>query len=92
MMGDYFYLEIETLESKVHHITCTASGFFVNGTKYNTFDPSPLKKGKEFATEDHPAELLKKISPSFRRAYSTLINALELVRKKVHVSVPGTRC
>ena len=46
MMGDYFYLEIETLESKVHHITCTASGFFVNGTKYNTFDPSPLKKEK----------------------------------------------
>ena len=31
---------------------------------------------------------MKKISPSFRRAYSTLINALELVRKKVHVSDP----
>ena len=89
MMGDYFYLQVETLESKTYHVTCTASGFFVNSTKYNTFDPSPMKSGKNAINESHTlADLLKQISPSFKRCYSSLIDTMERVRQNVQVNDP----
>ena len=89
MMGDYFYLQVETLEAKIFHITCTASGFFVNSTKYNTFDPSPLKVGKNSTYQNHAlADLLKEISPSFKRYYGALLHSMENVRKSVQVNDP----
>ncbi|KAI8801046.1 clustered mitochondria-domain-containing protein [Cladochytrium replicatum] len=39
--GDLMYLHVITLENQTAHITCSASGFFVNKSTDSHFDPTP---------------------------------------------------
>jgi hypothetical protein len=39
--GDLFYLEIATFVEGVIYVTATATGFYINKTTRNSFDPSP---------------------------------------------------
>ena len=41
--GDLFYLVVKTLEGNTVHITAVPSGFYVNKTVDDVFDPSPAE-------------------------------------------------
>jgi protein TIF31 len=79
MMGDFFYLEVLTLEGQTHHITCTANGFFVNSSKNKKFSPSPRHKNNAHidGMAHELVDLLVELSPSFKRCYSQLCSALD---------------
>lgn len=70
MQGDLMYLEVHTVDDGVLHVTCTRSGFYINNTSHNGFDPRP-------ATNPHFShELLYTLlsaSPSFFAAWNTAV-------------------
>jgi len=43
--GDLLYIEVITLENNHYCITNSEKGFFVNNSKNNVYDPSPLQSG-----------------------------------------------
>jgi hypothetical protein len=43
--GDLLYIEVITLENNHYCITNSERGFFVNNSKNNVYDPSPLQSG-----------------------------------------------
>ena len=69
--GHLLYLQVTTNEGEQHQITCTVSGFFVNRSSNNKFDPMPRP-----APKNHKAHsllsLLTLISPSFNTAFVAL--------------------
>jgi protein TIF31 len=69
LQGDFFYLEVHTLEGNTLTITATPKGFVQNTTKQGgPFCPSP--------TEYHAhslVDLLRKISPKFKQTFADLI-------------------
>lgn len=80
MMGDLFYVEVCTLEGQTHHVTCTADGYFANATRNNIFNPAPVKKNGGLKHE--LLDLLKELSPSFKRCYLQLSNAFNATLKE----------
>lgn len=84
LLGDLFYLQVTTLEGFVFHVTATPSGFFVNSTRGDRFNPAP---------SHHPChahslvELLSQASSDFSREFNHLLRvaaeAAEVTRHPV---------
>lgn len=65
--GDFFYIDVRTLEGNVHYITAWTNGFYVNNTKQGgAFDPLPAPNA---ASSHELPELLSKLSGKFREAF-----------------------
>ena len=67
LQGDLFYIEVNTLENHVVHITATSSGFFVNRTHRDTFNPLPQQP---LTHAFSLVALLATVSPLFRKNYT----------------------
>ena len=73
MVGDLVYLEVHSLEGTTLHVTCSTSGFFINGTKgHDAFDPEPSKKHCFAHTL---RDLLAAASPLFERCFEQLVRS-----------------
>lgn len=71
LRGDLMYLIVTTLEGETVQITSTATGFHVNKSTSNHFDPSPRNDAK--AASDHSLiVLLEKVSPLFATNFKKL--------------------
>lgn len=62
--GDLFYLTVKTLEGEIFNITAHDTGFFVNNSSENKFDPSMKSSGKS-AIEFSLLDFLVSVSPKF---------------------------
>jgi protein TIF31 len=69
--GHLLYLIVVTNEGEQYHITSHISGFFVNRSSHNKFDPFPKQAPKNFS-EHSLLTLLRKISPSFDASFKAL--------------------
>jgi protein TIF31 len=69
--GHLMYLLLTTLEGEQFHITSHVSGFFVNRSTNNKFDPFPRTTPKPHAAHSL-LTLLADISPSFTAAFRSL--------------------
>ena len=69
--GHLLYLQITTNEGEQHQITSCVSGFFVNRSSNNKFDPNPRPHPKD-ATAHSLLSLITKISPSFNNSFAAL--------------------
>ena len=78
MLGDFYYLEVTTMENKSHVITASSSGFFGNLSNLKRFNHSPDQRWPVCHTL---ADLLKLMSPSF---HSGLTERLTKMRSSVH--------
>ena len=69
--GHLLYLQLTTNEGEQHHITATVSGFFINKSSSNKFDPFPRP-----APKNHSAHslltLISALSPSFNETFVEL--------------------
>ncbi|KAG0208924.1 Intracellular distribution of mitochondria [Mortierella sp. GBA30] len=71
LRGDLMYLIVTTLEGETVQITSTATGFHVNKSTSNHFDPAPRQDSK--AASDHSLiVLLEKVSPMFATNFKKL--------------------
>ncbi|KAF9204606.1 Intracellular distribution of mitochondria [Haplosporangium sp. Z 27] len=71
LRGDLMYLIVTTLEGETVQITSTATGFHVNKSTSNHFDPTPRQDSK--AASDHSLiVLLEKVSPMFATNFKKL--------------------
>ena len=70
--GDYFYLHLKTLENTDIHITACASGFYVNQSKINAYNPA-IQNGK--ATYASLLDLLAASSEKASAAFSKLMES-----------------
>ena len=59
LQGDIFYLEIETLENQILHITSCPDGFYVNDTQGSKFSASINRK---FGSHNTLAALLSQVN------------------------------
>jgi protein TIF31 len=66
LQGDLFYVEVTTLENAVLNITATASGFFLNRTHRDTFNPLPVQP---LVHAYSLVSLLSLASASFKKNY-----------------------
>ena len=71
MRGHLLYLQVTTNEGEQHYITSTVSGFYVNRSTNNKFDPSPRSSPKSFAAHSL-ITLFEQISPSFDSSFRNL--------------------
>ncbi|KAF2160414.1 hypothetical protein M409DRAFT_70381 [Zasmidium cellare ATCC 36951] len=71
MRGHLLYLQAVTNEGEQHYITAHVSGFFVNKSTNNKFDPAP-KSSPKSASAHSLITLLSKISPSFDASFKRL--------------------
>ncbi len=69
--GHLLYLIVITNEGEQFHITSHVSGFYVNRSSHNKFDPFPKQAPKNFS-EHSLLTLLRKISPSFDVSFKAL--------------------
>lgn len=69
--GHLMYLLVTTLEGEQFHITSHVSGFFVNKSTNNKFDPLPRTSPKPHSAHSL-LSLLAQISPSFDQAFRSL--------------------
>ena len=69
--GHLLYLNITTNEGEQHQITSHVTGFFVNKSTNNKFDPFPRTSPKSFHAHSL-LSLISKISPSFDSAFKSL--------------------
>ncbi|KAJ3158693.1 Intracellular distribution of mitochondria [Geranomyces michiganensis] len=74
--GDLLYLRVVTLEGATFHLTCSVSGFFINASTDDVFDPEPRAGGKAYH-EHNIAFCLSKASPLFAKAYSRLLQKVQ---------------
>jgi protein TIF31 len=70
--GHLLYLVIVNLEGEQFHITSHVSGFFVNRSSHNKFDPSP-KGGPKTSSAHSLLTLLHQIDPHFKAAFQELL-------------------
>ncbi|ORX96873.1 hypothetical protein K493DRAFT_324366 [Basidiobolus meristosporus CBS 931.73] len=71
LKGDLMYLTVTTLENEVVNITSSVSGFYVNKSTVQSFDPNPRVGTK--AVESHSLiSLLQKLSPLFAQKFKEL--------------------
>ena len=64
MRGHLLYLQVTTNEGEQHYITSTVTGFYVNKSTNNKFDPAMRSSPKSFSAHSLIA-LLSQMSPSF---------------------------
>ncbi|KAA8905744.1 clustered mitochondria-domain-containing protein [Sphaerosporella brunnea] len=69
--GHLLYIQCATLEGEQVHITSHVSGFYVNNSNSNKFDPSPRTKPKMLSAHSL-VTLLGMISPSFEKEFQAL--------------------
>ena len=69
--GHLMYIIVTTNEGEQHHVTSHVSGFFVNKSTNNKFDPFPRTAPKPYSAHSLLA-LLTKISPSFDSSFTDL--------------------
>jgi protein TIF31 len=69
--GHLLYIQCATLEGEQVHITSHVSGFYVNNSSSNKFDPSPRTKPKVLSAHSL-VTLLGMISPSFEKEFQAL--------------------
>ncbi|KAJ3169954.1 Intracellular distribution of mitochondria [Geranomyces variabilis] len=74
--GDLLYLRMVTLEGTTFHLTCSVSGFFINSSTDEVFEPEPRAGGKAYH-EHNIAFCLSKASPLFAKAYSRLLQKVQ---------------
>ena len=71
MRGHLLYLQVTTNEGEQHYLTCTVSGFFVNKSTNNKFDPLPRSPPHSFSAHSL-LTLLEQLSPSFSASFQRL--------------------
>ena len=69
--GDLLYLEALTLENSHYFITCSEKGFFLNNSKINTYDPTPITNS--FISYTLPG-LLSALSPLFKENFAKTLS------------------
>lgn len=69
--GHLLYLQVNTLEGESVHITSHVSGFYVNNSTSQKFDPSPKTKPKVLQAHSL-ITLLGLVSPAFEKAFASL--------------------
>jgi protein TIF31 len=69
--GHLLYLLLTTNEGEQHHITASHSGFFVNKSSSNKFDPFPRPAPKNHSAHSL-LSLISILSPSFNQAFVDL--------------------
>lgn len=69
--GHLLYLLLTTNEGEQHHITAATSGFFVNKSSSNKFDPFPRPAPKNYSAHSL-LTLTSILSPSFNEAFVEL--------------------
>ncbi|RPA99674.1 hypothetical protein L873DRAFT_873062 [Choiromyces venosus 120613-1] len=69
--GHLIYIQVTTLEGEQFHITSHVSGFYVNRSSSNKFDPAPKPAPKDFSAHSL-ITLLGLISPSFKKEFHAL--------------------
>lgn len=69
--GHLLYLLLTTNEGEQHHITASISGFFVNKSSSNKFDPFPKPAPKNHSSHSLLG-LISLLSPSFNSAFLEL--------------------
>ena len=69
--GHVLYLQVTTNEGDQHHITASTSGFFVNKSSSNKFDPFPRPAPKNYSAHSL-LSLMAILSPSFNDTFSEL--------------------
>jgi hypothetical protein len=72
--GDLFYLQAKTLEGSDLHITASPLGFYLNQSKPNNYNPSPLLGRPTFTSL---LDLLSSCSERFAIMYSSLAELSE---------------
>jgi hypothetical protein len=72
LRGDFFYLQVRTLEGIDFHVTACEQGFFVNNSNTSHFDPSPNPGHK--GTHFNLLDLLRILSPKFKAAFTEMCN------------------
>lgn len=78
--GDLFYLLVRTLEGAEIHITAWQGGFFVNMSNGKQFDP---QANPQYSCNHSLIDLLREISPLFKKELAALQDAKELVPSPV---------
>ena len=69
--GHLLYLQLTTNEGDQHHITASTSGFFINKSSSNKFDPFPRLAPKNHAAHSL-LSLIAIVSPSFNDSFVEL--------------------
>ncbi|USW48513.1 Putative CLU domain containing protein [Septoria linicola] len=69
--GHLLYIQVVTNEGEQHYITAHVSGFYVNKSTNNRFDPAPRNSPKS-ASAHSLINLLSQISPSFESNFKQL--------------------
>lgn len=69
--GHLMYIIVTTNEGEQHHVTSHVSGFFVNKSTNNKFDPFPRTAPKPYSAHSM-LTLLTKLSPSFDTSFREL--------------------
>jgi protein TIF31 len=70
--GHLLYLLLVTNEGEQYHITSHVSGFFVNKSSHNKFDPFPKQAPKNYGAHSLLV-LIQKLSPSFEPSFQSLL-------------------
>ena len=71
MRGHLLYLQVTTNEGEQHYITSAVTGFYVNRSTNNKFDPTPRISPKSLSAHSLII-LLGQISPSFEASFTKL--------------------
>jgi len=71
--GHLLYLVVVNLEGEQFHITSHVSGFYVNRSSHNKFDPSP-KEGPKTSSAHSLLTLLQQVDSKFPPAFQTLLD------------------
>ncbi len=71
MRGHLLYLQVTTNEGEQHYITSAVTGFYVNKSTNNKFDPTPRTSPKSSSAHSL-ISLLEQISPSFDSSFTKL--------------------
>ena len=69
--GHLLYLQLTTNEGEQHHISATVSGFFINKSSSNKFDPFPRPAPKHHSAHSL-LTLISALSPSFNEMFVEL--------------------
>ena len=85
LMGDYFYLDVTSVENKSFTITCNMNGFFVNSSTDNSFNPLPNSRWKLCYLL---VDLLRLISPHFTSTATATLAAFPVRHPFEVVDVP----
>jgi protein TIF31 len=70
--GHLLYLLLVTNEGEQYQITSHVSGFFVNKSSHNKFDPFPKQAPKNYSAHSLLV-LIQKLSPSFEPSFQSLL-------------------